>query len=61
MTATVAGAPTPATLNLTNLAGTASHLAFIQQPTDAVTGQAVAPAGRCSWSTAPAIRLPLRA
>ncbi len=32
------------TFNLTNLAGTASHLTFVQQPTDAVTGQAITPA-----------------
>ena len=43
VTATTAGAPQPATFNLTNLAGTANQLAFVQQPVDSVAGQPIAP------------------
>jgi adhesin/invasin len=44
VTATTSGAPLPATFNLTNVVGTANKLAFVQQPTDTVAGQAITPA-----------------
>jgi adhesin/invasin len=44
VTATTAGAPQPATFNLTNVAGTANRLAFVQQPTDTPAAQPIAPA-----------------
>ena len=43
VTAMTAGAPQPATFNLTNLAGTADKLVFAQQPVDTVAGQPIAP------------------
>ena len=43
VTATTAAAPQPATFNLTNLPGTASKLTFVQQPTNTVAGQPIAP------------------
>ena len=46
VTATAAGAPQPATFNLTNLPGTADKLAFAQQPTTTVAGQPVVPGDR---------------
>jgi adhesin/invasin len=43
VTATTAGAPQPATFNLTNVAGTANKLAFAQQPSNTVAGQVITP------------------
>ena len=43
VTATTAGAEQPATFNLTNLAGTANKLSFVQQPDDTTAGQPIAP------------------
>jgi adhesin/invasin len=42
--ATTSGAPSPALFTLTNVAGTANRLNFVQQPTDTVVGQAITPA-----------------
>jgi adhesin/invasin len=44
VTAATPGATQPATFNLTNVVGTANKLAFVQQPTDTVAGQAITPA-----------------
>lgn len=44
VTARVAGVTTPATFNLTNLAGSAQAIAFVQQPTDAHAGSPIFPA-----------------
>ena len=44
VSAATAGATQPATFNLTNAAGTANTLVFIQQPTDTLAGQAITPA-----------------
>ena len=43
VTAATAGATTPASFSLTNLPGSASRLAFQQQPSNAVAGQAITP------------------
>jgi adhesin/invasin len=43
VTATTPGAPQPATFNLTNVAGTANKLAFVQQPGTTVAGQPITP------------------
>jgi adhesin/invasin len=43
VTATTSGASPPATFNLTNVTGAANKLGFVQQPTDATAGQAIAP------------------
>ena len=43
VTATATGALQPATFNLTNVAGTANKLAFVQQPADTVAGQPITP------------------
>jgi adhesin/invasin len=42
-TAMTPGAPQPATFNLTNLAGTANTLVFVQHPTDTTAGQPITP------------------
>ena len=44
VSAATAGAMEAATFNLTNAAGTANQLVFVQQPTDTPAGQAIAPA-----------------
>jgi Bacterial Ig-like domain (group 1) len=44
VTAATSGAPQPATFNLTNVAGTANKLTFVQQPAGAVAGQVMIPA-----------------
>ena len=44
VTATTPGATQPATFNLTNVAGTANQLAFLQQPTNTTAGQPITPA-----------------
>lgn len=44
VTATTPGALQAATFTLTNVAGTADQLVFIQQPTDTLAGQAITPA-----------------
>jgi adhesin/invasin len=43
VSATVEGAPSPTVFNLTNLAGTAHHLSFIQQPTTTTSGHTISP------------------
>jgi adhesin/invasin len=43
VSATTSGAASPALFSLTNLAATANRLAFIQQPTDALTGATITP------------------
>jgi adhesin/invasin len=44
VTATTAGASSPATFTLTNVAGAANKLALVQQPTDTNAGATIAPA-----------------
>jgi adhesin/invasin len=44
VTATTPAAQHPATFNLTNVAGTANQLVFVQQPTATVAGQVITPA-----------------
>ena len=44
VTATAAGTATPALFSLTNVAGSASHLVFVQQPTGAGSGAVITPA-----------------
>ncbi len=55
-TATTAGASGPALFNLTNLAGTANKLVFVQQPVDTVAGAIITPAVRCRSRTVRATR-----
>ncbi len=43
VTASVAGVTTPALFNLTNLAGSAQTIAFVQQPTDTQAGRSIRP------------------
>ena len=43
VTATAPGIPTPALFSLTNVAGSASRLAFVQQPSNAPAGAVMAP------------------
>jgi adhesin/invasin len=42
--AATSGAPSPALFTLTNVAGAANRLSFIQQPTDTIAGQDITPA-----------------
>ena len=44
VTATTAAAPVPASFTLTNVAGNANRLVFVQQPVDTVAGVPIAPA-----------------
>ena len=44
VTATTAGASSPAPFTLVNVAGTSSHLAFVQQPTETAAGAPINPA-----------------
>jgi len=44
VTATASGTPSPAVFSLTNVAGTASQLKFVQQPSSALAGAPIAPA-----------------
>ena len=56
VSAATAGAAAAASFSLTNLPGSASKLAFKQQPNDAVAGQPITPADhRADCRTAPAI------
>ncbi len=43
VTASAAGIAAPAVFSLTNVAGSASHLSFVQQPSGAVAGAVIAP------------------
>ncbi len=43
VTASAPGTAAPAVFSLTNVAGSASHLAFVQQPSGAVAGAVIAP------------------
>jgi adhesin/invasin len=43
VTASAPGTAAPAVFSLTNVAGSASHLAFVQQPSSAVAGALIAP------------------
>ncbi len=43
VTATAPGTAAPAVFSLTNVAGSASHLAFVQQPSSAVAGAVITP------------------
>ena len=43
VTASTPGAATPVTFNLSNISGAASHLTFVQQPTDSTAGAIIAP------------------